>query len=136
MQRTRSVEKVTPGLVNTANEMIACMTAHNGLGLAANQVGLDISLIILRLDGGPIAMFNPSLVQKSPTQEYNNEGCLSFEGMTRCIKRPTWVKIKYRDINNKMQYTKLDGLMARAFIHELEHLHGILFISHLEKDLT
>lgn len=131
---TKSVEKVTPELVETAKEMYKTMIDAKGIGIAATQVGLDISLIVLEDNGEPLIAFNPIILKRSKEQEYGAEGCLSFIGTFRLIKRPIEVTTKYRDVNNKMQYQVLKGMQARAFIHEFEHLQGKLFIDLEEKE--
>lgn len=131
---TKNIEKVTPELVETGKEMYKTMIAAKGIGLAATQVGLDISLIVLEDDGEPLIIFNPTILKRSKEQEYGTEGCLSFTGVFRLIKRPTEITAKYRDMHGKMQYQVFKGLQARAFIHEYEHLHGKLFIDLQEKE--
>lgn len=131
--KTKSVEAITPELVDTANEMYKTMREAGGIGLAATQVGLDISLLVLEDQGYMLAMFNPVILQKSKEMEYSSEGCLSFLNVVRMIKRPKEVTVKYRDTNNKMKYAVLKNMQARALIHEVEHLHGKLFIDHEEK---
>lgn len=131
---TKAVEKVTPELVKIANEMYETMIAAKGIGLAATQVGLDMSLLVLEDNGKPLIIFNPTILKRSKEQEYSMEGCLSFTDVFRLIKRPIEITAKYRDVNNKMQYQVLKGLQARAFIHEYEHLHGKLFIDLEEKE--
>jgi peptide deformylase len=127
--KCKSVDKVTPELVNTATEMLAVMRAANGIGLAAPQVGLDMALIVLENGSNPIIAFNPVIMERSKNQEYTGEGCLSFNGVTRIIKRPREIIAKYRDEHGKMQhYVHLTGVTARCFIHEWEHLQGKLFI--------
>lgn len=130
---TKAVEKVTPELVEIAKEMYKLMYAANGLGLAAPQVGLDISLIILEDQGKPLIIFNPIILKRSKEQEYDSEGCLSFNGVFRLIKRPLEVTAKYRDVTGKMQYQVFKGLQARVFIHEYDHLFGKLMIDYEEK---
>lgn len=132
--KTKSVTKITPELVNTAKDMYQVMRAANGIGLAANQVGLDISLIVLEDNGKPLIAFNPTILQRSKEQERGKEGCLSFPNVIRMIKRPSEVTIKYRDENNKMMYRVLKGLQARCLIHEYNHLQGKLFIDEIEVD--
>lgn len=132
-QKTKAVSEVTPELVEIANQMYKVMRGSNGIGLAAPQVGLEISLIVLENDGESLALFNPVILDKSGPQEYGNEGCLSFIGIIRNIKRPKQVKVKFRNIHNKMEYKVLTGLKARCLIHEWEHLLGRLFIDHDEK---
>jgi peptide deformylase len=132
-QKTLSVDKVTPELVNIAKEMYRLMRESNGIGLAANQVGLNISLIVIENQGHMLAMFNPVILHRSPQVEYAGEGCLSFAGVFRMIKRPLEISVKYRDGNGKMSYGLFKGLQARCILHEVEHLHGKLFIDIEEK---
>lgn len=131
--KTKGVTEVTPELVATAQEMYKVMREAGGIGLAATQVGLDISLLVLEDQGKPLIMFNPSILKRSQEQEYKSEGCLSFIGVIRLIKRPKEVTVKYRDINGKMQYIVLQGIMARAAVHEIDHLLGKLMIDYEEK---
>lgn len=109
------------------------MREAKGIGLAATQVGLDISLIVLEDSGSPLILFNPTIIHRSKTLEYAAEGCLSFPDVYRIIKRPLEVTIKYRSEHNKMKYAVLKDLQARCLIHEVEHLQGKLFIDIEEK---
>lgn len=128
--KTKAVDKVTPELATTAKEMYKVMREANGIGLAGNQVGLDISIIVLENEGKPLILFNPVILKRSPKLEAGPEGCLSFPGIIKTIKRSTEVTIRYRDENNKMQYRVLRNLQARALIHEFEHLQGKLLEDH------
>ncbi len=128
-----AVEKVTPELVDIANEMYKLMKEATGIGLAAPQVGLDIRLIVIEDSGQPVIMFNPVILKRSTDVEYKGEGCLSFPGVSRLIKRPKEVVVKYRDGRGKMQHAVFNGLQARCICHEIEHLEGRLLIDHEEK---
>ncbi len=129
-----AVEKVTLELVDIANEMYKLMKEANGIGLAAPQVGLDIRLIVIEDSGQPCIMFNPVILKRSTDVEYKGEGCLSFPGVSRLIKRPKEVIVKYRDERGKMQHAVFNGLQARCVCHEIEHLDGKLLIDHEEKN--
>lgn len=128
--KCKSIEKVTPELQEVAKEMYKTMIINGGVGLSAPQVGLDIRLFVLDNQGAPMYFFNPILIERSKDVRVETEGCLSFPSDFRRIKRSKQVKVKYRDINNKMQYTTLNGILAVAFQHELNHLDGVLFIDH------
>ena len=130
---TKAVQTVTPELLNIANEMYKTMKEAGGIGLAANQVGLDISLIVLEDDGKPLVMFNPKIVLYSKETEIKYEGCLSFSQRVCKVKRSTSVKAKFRNIHNKMEYREFSGLKARALAHELDHLSGVLVIDYRGK---
>lgn len=132
--QTKAVEKVTPELVEIAKEMYQTMIAVSGLGLASTQVGLDMSLIVLEDNHKMLALFNPTILKQSKEQVYEMEGCLSFIGKFRNLKRPMEVTAKYRDVYNKMQYRTFSGMQARALLHEYDHLKGVLFIDKQEKE--
>lgn len=123
----KSVEKVTPELVAIAKEMYETMIKAGGIGLAANQIGLDIRLIVLSDKGNPIYMFNPKILQESKDKQTDNEMCLSFgRSLVKKIPRAYEVIVKYRDLNNARQHVKLTGISARCVLHEIDHLNGIL----------
>lgn len=129
-----AVEKVTPELVDTAKEMYTIMRRNNGIGLAAPQVGLSIRLIVLEDNGKPLIMFNPQILKQSKETEYGNEGCLSFPGVFRNLKRAKEVTVKYRDEHNKMKYLVLNGIQARCVLHETDHIQGRLYTYYEEKN--
>lgn len=126
--KCRAVDKITPELQATARDMYEIMIEEKGVGLSAPQVGLDIRLIVLDDGGKPIHMFNPVILRKSTNQQIGHEGCLSFPDVFRIIKRPAEVIVKYRDLYGKMKHEVYKGLLARAILHEVDHLNGILFI--------
>jgi peptide deformylase len=131
--KCKSVETVTPELAKLAKEMYTVMKAANGVGLAANQVGLDVRLIVLDNKGLPLYMFNPKVLQESKDKHTDGERCLSFPNVTKKIPRAIDVIVKYRDINNGRQHIKLEGILARAVLHEIDHLDAILLCDKEEK---
>lgn len=130
---TKAVETVTPELVQIAKDMYTAMKAANGIGLAAPQVGLDIRLIVLDDKGSPLYMFNPKVLMESKDKHSDNEACLSFPNITKRIPRAYEVTVKFRDINNKRQFMRVSGILARAVLHEIDHLNAILLIDMEEK---
>jgi peptide deformylase len=129
IQKAVPVDKITPELQQIARDMFQVMKQADGIGLAAPQVGLSIRLIVAEIDGHAIYMFNPQIQQASGTKTAGEEGCLSFNmgKQFRKVKRHPIIKVKYRDINGKMQYQKFIGLAARIISHEIDHLFGVLF---------
>lgn len=128
-----SVDKVTPELAAIAKEMYEVMRAANGIGLAANQVGLNIRLVVLDNRGTPMYLFNPKIMEESKDKHTDNEACLSFPNIVKKIPRAYDVIVKYRDVNNGRQFVKLSGIMARAVLHEINHIDGILLSDMEEK---
>ena len=132
-QETKAVEEVTPELIAIAKEMYTTMKAANGVGLSAPQVGLDIRLIVLDDKGSPLYMFNPKVLMESKDKQSGSEACLSFPNVTKRIPRAYEVTVKFRDLNNKRQFMKVTGILARAVLHEIDHLNGVLLSDMEEK---
>ncbi|HRY82142.1 MAG TPA: peptide deformylase [Candidatus Moranbacteria bacterium] len=110
-------------------DMIETMEkSGNALGLAAPQVGQSIRLCIIKLDGKTYILINPKISRKSWKKETTEEGCLSFPGKFIPIKRSRKVTVKALDKNGEEIIIKAEGLLARAFQHEIDHLDGVLFI--------
>lgn len=116
-------------------DMEDTLQAVKGIGLAANQIGLDLQISIIDLITEnrkhlKFVMINPTLVEKSGVL-YEDEGCLSFPGLFARVKR--YAKVKVKALNEKGLPIEIDGygLLARALQHELDHLNGITFIERL-----
>lgn len=125
--RCELIKRINKELIEFGNNLVETMDAAKGLGLAAPQVGRAIRVLCIRRGKKSVLMYNPIVVQKSTTKRTNKEGCLSFKDVEYLIKRPTWVKAKYTDQNNKSKMIELHALEAIEFFHELDHLNGITF---------
>lgn len=109
-------------------DMVKLMIDSNGIGLAANQVGLLKRVFaILLTDQVPFCMFNPRVISVSEEVELNGEGCLSFPDLWLEVKRPQTVEAEYFDRHGKECKITLTGIDARCFLHELDHLDGVCF---------
>ena len=120
-----------------AKNMIETMHFHEGVGLAAPQVGMDLRLIVI--DPGPLkdevkphpmVLINPNILLSEGEAVYR-EGCLSIPGIYADVKRPRTVTVQYQDINGQIQKSHFSDVEARIVQHEIDHLNGILFIDHL-----
>jgi len=110
------------------DEMIDIMIANNGIGLAANQVGLLKRVFVIKLENGRrLAMFNPRVVSASEEQQTDEEGCLSFPDLFITVNRPKTIDVEFLDKNAQECKMTLTGITARCFLHELDHLDGICF---------
>ena len=110
-------------------EMIQLMKTFKGIGLAGNQVGLLKRVFVIKLKDNPepFAVFNPTVVSESTELQDNEEGCLSFPSLWLGVKRPKEIEVTYLDkLGNECKMT-LSGIDARCFLHELDHLNGIVF---------
>tara|TARA_B100001057_G_scaffold8474_1_gene7818 strand:- start:7625 stop:8074 length:450 start_codon:yes stop_codon:yes gene_type:complete len=117
-------------------DMMKCMDSNKGVGLAANQVGLDISLFVTNIEGNYSAFFNPKILQLSEYMVEFEEGCLSFPDEYHIIKRPESVKIEYQDYLGNTTRKELEGLECRVWLHEYDHLQGITFQQYKEDENT
>jgi peptide deformylase len=113
--------------------MIDIMNRDRGIGIAANQVGFDRRVIVLKLNGqDPFALFNPQIIS-SADEKIDEEGCLSFPNLFIKVPRANSVSIKYLDKNNKECTLTLTGYDAKCVQHEIDHLDGITFTNRVSK---
>lgn len=134
-QVAREVTAIDGQLTELAQGMLETMKHNKAVGLAANQVGdlnriltLDVSFQSPRLE--PLILINPEIVEATGSQT-GEEGCLSFPGVFEKIERPQRVIVKALDLEGGEFQFEGEGIVARAILHELEHLDGRLIIDHL-----
>jgi peptide deformylase len=136
------VTEITPDIQRLIDDMIQTMYAAPGIGLAATQVGVPLRIFVAdvsggRLSGDLLAFINPELVEADGTQ-HEDEGCLSLPGFTATVVRPTRAVVRGLDRLGREQVVEGVGLLARCFVHEMDHLNGALFVDRLhglKKDL-
>lgn len=119
-------------------DMIEFMKANNGIGLAANQIGLGVRVFVMGSDTmpdlpKPFALFNPEIIEASDDMVLDQEGCLSFPGIWLTIKRPARVRVRYQDSKGEVHEDQFEGLMSKCFQHELDHLNGVCFVDKVSK---
>ncbi|HSC78240.1 MAG TPA: peptide deformylase [Candidatus Acidoferrales bacterium] len=134
-QEAQSVTAFDAELAKLVEDMFESMYAAHGVGLAAPQIGLSLKLAVIDTTSGKdpaakLVLANPEILYTEGMQK-EEEGCLSLPGFHADVRRPLRVTLQAQDATGK-KYTKAgEGLLARAFCHETDHLHGKLFISHL-----
>lgn len=126
-KKCRKVEEITPRILQLLDDMHDTLAKAQGVGLAAPQVGILRRIVIVEIDDKKYEMINPEIIETKGTQE-EIEGCLSVPDKFGVVKRPAWAKVRAMDRNGKIYEVSGDGLMARCFCHELDHLDGILYI--------
>ena len=114
------------------HDMIHLMIHSNGMGLAANQIGITKRLFAMGHESfdvfkKPAIIYNPVLISADKEQELGQEGCLSFPGLLLQISRPRIIMVRYQNNKGEFLLSRLTGLEARCFQHELDHLDGITF---------
>jgi len=115
--------------------LIETMYDANGIGLAANQVGLNYRLFVMRgtEDSGDFSCFNPRIVWLSDEHILLEEGCLSYPGVVVKIKRPRHVRLRFEAPSGETITHKFTGITARVIQHEMDHLNGVLFYNNANK---
>lgn len=130
---SRVVEKFDSRLAVLIDDMKETMYHANGVGLAAVQVGILKRVVVIDVGDGIIELVNPEIT-KAEGEQRESEGCLSLPGKSGVTLRPMKVQVKAQDRTGKWHIYTGEGLKARAFCHELDHLDGILFTSKVISD--
>ena len=133
---SKPVAQIDDQLRGIVREMFGLMYASNGIGLAANQVGIPLRVFILNLTADAEkpeeeqVYINPEIVKRHSSEE-NEEGCLSFPGLYGNVRRARKVRVQAYDLTGKSVEVEADDLLGRAIQHETDHLDGKLFIDYL-----
>ena len=134
--RSKPIRRVDSELLLWIREMFQLMYDHNGVGLAANQVDLPYRLFVINLTSDPsekaeeLVFINPEIIRRSGSEE-GEEGCLSLPDIRVQVRRSKELEILAYSPNGEEIRWRINGLLARAFQHELDHLNGVLFVDHL-----
>jgi peptide deformylase len=110
-----------------SRELIKNLYSWNGLGLAANQVGIPYRVFAMRGQPENFVCFNPKIVQPSEMQVVLEEGCLSYPGLLVKVKRAQHIRVRFQTPNGETITKQFTGMTARVFQHEMDHLDGIVF---------
>ncbi len=137
------VQDFGPELAEFVADMFESMYAAQGIGLAAPQIGVSrqITVIDVSFKKNPddkLVLINPEIILRRGEQ-YEEEGCLSLPDIREKVKRASWVKVRAQDATGKRFEVEGEELLSRALQHEIDHLHGTLFIdrlSRLKRDLV
>jgi len=119
--------------IEFSKDLIKFIYDNNGLGLAANQVGVPYRIFAMRGAPENFVCFNPKIVLPSSEQVILEEGCLTYPGLLVKIKRSQHIKVRFRTPNGETLTKTFTGMTARIFQHELDHLDGIEFFSRANK---
>ena len=130
-KKSRIVEKFDDRLFELLDDMKDTLIKSEGVGLAAVQVGVLRRVVVIDCGDGYIELINPEVTERSEELQRETEGCLSLPGKYAVTERPMTVKVRAQDRTGKWCLYKGTGLKARCFCHEIDHLDGILYTSHL-----
>jgi len=136
-KKAKRVEEIDASIRAIAEDMLACMHLEQGVGLAAEQVGLDVAMCVIELPADeacgipmPLILINPEIVA-SEGQQLGQEGCLSFPGIYVNIPRFESVRVTFLSLEGKEETVEATGLCSRALQHEVDHLDGVLLVDRM-----
>lgn len=133
-QECKEVKSMTLRTKILINDMLDTMYDAMGVGLAAPQVGILKKIVVIDVGDGPVVLINPEIVESDGTQT-GEEGCLSVPGKSGQVTRPNHVIVKA--LNEELEEITVEGteLFARALCHEIDHLHGHMYVELVEGEL-
>ena len=127
---SKEVEKIDKSIISLVNDMQDTLYSTQGIGLAAPQIGVLKRVILIDLgeeDEEPIILLNPVIVAKVGEEE-SIEGCLSYPGYEGTLMRPKKVTVQGINLKGKKVEYVAEGLLGKAFCHEIDHLNGIMYV--------
>ena len=133
-QRARKVRRPDDSIRRLVDDMIESMTAAQGVGLAAPQIGVGLRVIVLGMPGEePFALINPVVVRRSGERRLEGEGCLSVPGYRSAITRSVKVVVRGMNLDGReVRVRAEDDLLAQALEHEVDHINGVLYVDRLD----
>jgi peptide deformylase len=154
-QKGKQVSQFPGKLTGLYQDMLEAMYAEEGIGLAAQQVGIALQFCVVDVPSipdypitcilddktlshqllMPMALANPKIEVLPCDEYYYEEGCLSFPEIKGEVARPELIVVRYQDIEGNSHTLQCDGLLGRCIQHEVDHLNGILFIDRMEKEI-
>ncbi len=133
-KKAKKISSFDGSVQRLIDNMIETLDDAEGVGLAANQVGVPLRVVIIHIPGDDVmVLVNPEIIEKTG-ERVVMEGCLSIPGYQGEVRRAETVRIKARDRNGKLFRKKGTELLAQAFEHEIDHLDGVLYIDYLQGD--
>jgi peptide deformylase len=132
--RAAPVESFDESLTNLARDMLATMREHEGVGLAANQVGRLKRILVAALEDEEFVIVNPVVEEAAETTGKELEGCLSIPGIQVEVERPTAVTVAGQDASGAPLRIEASGLLARILQHEIDHLDGVLILDRTDRE--
>jgi peptide deformylase len=132
--RAAPVETFDDALAHLAQEMLTTMREHEGVGLAANQVGRLRRILVAATEDEEYVIVNPQIEEAAQDTEKAVEGCLSIPDIQVEVERPTAVTLSGQDATGSPLRIEASGLLARIFQHELDHLNGVLILDRTDRE--
>lgn len=133
-RKVQKVKTVDRKIRKYIDDMFSTMENNKpqGIGLAANQVGIPLAFFVYKIEEDKGIIINPEILEGKGDSTYE-EGCLSVPGVYAHVHRPEIIVVRFYDINGKAHKEEVSGLKARVFQHEIDHLNGVLFTDYIGK---
>lgn len=140
-QSAKRVSKVDGEIKDLVREMLQTMYSSDGIGLAAPQVAIPKQVIVIDCEPDnaakpPLVLINPTIKKYGKELCLYKEGCLSIPEVFLEVTRPEIIEVAYKDENGRPQTLKANDILARVIQHEMDHLHGVLFVDRVENQLA
>lgn len=119
-----------PKMTTIVKSLKMTMKLYGGIGLSANQCGVYERVFVIGTDQFQIACINPKIIESSDNKIKAEEGCLSYPGLYLKIERPEWIVAEFTDENGETKQMRFDGVTARCYQHELDHMNGKKFVDY------
>ncbi len=132
--RASPVKTFDGSLSHLAEEMLATMRKHEGVGLAANQVGRLKRILVAAVEDEELVLVNPVVEESTGTTEKEPEGCLSIPGIQVEVERPAAIRVSAQDTSGTPLELEASGLLARILQHEIDHLDGLLILDRTDRE--
>jgi peptide deformylase len=130
---TRTVEKFDSGLASLVKRLIQIMIDAPGIGVAANQIGIDLSVAVIGIPSTkqPLILVNPEILKASKLLQVSEEGCLSLPGYWGRPMRSERIRVEYQDPSGQVQRLDASEYLAQVIQHETDHLNGFVYVQRL-----
>ncbi len=143
-QKANYIRAFTPELHTLAQDMLETMRHHEGVGLAGPQIGVMTRIFVAEIPRPPdgetephpqsgvsYVLINPEIIKIAQNLVEGKEGCLSIPKWAGLVERPAWVAVRARGLDGQTLHLKVDDLLARIFMHEIDHLNGVLYTDYI-----
>lgn len=134
--KTKEVDVIDDSIIALLDDLYDTMVEHDGVGIAASQINVGLRVAIVELGEDILEMINPIVIETKGDIVEDIEGCLSFPDVFGMVNRPTYVKIEAADRDGRVYELEAEDFEARAIMHEIDHLDGVLFDSKMTRQLT
>jgi len=130
-ERAKDVEEIDDDVRELIQDLLDTTFADDGLGLAANQIGVTRQVaVVVHGDEPPLYLINPTIIEQEGKSK-DEEGCLSIPDIFASVERPARLVVETTTLEGTRERVEAEEIKARAILHEIDHLNGVLFIDHL-----